>query len=345
MATPEIPKGDVGLLTSTCAALIKRLAGLAHMPLPRAPRFDRYVGATQGVPPNKRLAGAVIVACMMLPRAPRWQRAMDALEWITDDEDRHGIGHRELLCPDSHQGIYDSARLTLIAHGTADKAHPRLRAVALRQAALLASDIYLHRAVADPWGGCHYLPGMRADQGVTREARTALVREVMQQAPAVNNLPWSNTTDWRHRGYGGGHSTLERLCPIDHLEARAIWYGAAWAVRLMPRLAPLLTPNWPKLPRTMPLELNILRLDTGVTSWFTNPGTEEARRSFITRGSESARASADGVENPTTWVSGRWRSPRASDNFLGFGLSWQSEPPVPAAPDSGTRSRITIPGP
>jgi hypothetical protein len=217
---------------------------------------------------------------------------IDVCTKILKDELRSGRG--EILCPDSHEGMYLLARMGVIAAGylSTDDVLFGLAEMAMQ---VTGSEFRIGDLVVDEKGGCRYYPGMRAPNGagLGRRAMTHLRTETRYRREYGNEKVL-------HRGPGGRVINLK-------LDDALIQGPALWMRRILDTaqgrgleaLLRHLSPDAP-LPR-LKLTLTIHRWKTGSLAYFEDPGPEERPR-YVIEGSAAAnqerRKGGDGDEDP-----------------------------------------------
>jgi hypothetical protein len=271
-------------------------------------RLERYLDPS-ATTPNKHFMAtvALYIVTVLLPvpkmrpaREKRFvliERCFAILSDLTAEEEHNGPTWREFRCPDPHQGMYELARGVLAWFGLSLPKHNSFRKLAERNVAMLAADLRTYDLVATHWGECHAMVGERCDLDPQREAMTAVYREIRQRQKTEKDL--------RHRGYNGKVRPLPSLCPFDNLnENSAIWYGPAWAWRLVLNRGGVeaddLFPMAGCLASAI-LDMEIWHYDYGAMVTLADPGEGEHHK-YETKGSFAAKRSPDNDEDAATCV-------------------------------------------
>jgi len=292
----------------------------------------------KGTTPNKTKMAAAIIVHQTGGKGSLGELAVEVLDAILSLEEAEGPNAKEQLCPDSHEGMYESAEAGIIEGGIIKARTGPVAALAWRQVALTGQKLRVRALVADPWLDVSALPGERANNpaGPARVAATCVQREI-----ALRTGFWSEGVDPRHRGLGERRDVrpLEKQVDVRKLAERKgnrmIFEGAAlWWRQILSRLSPpdrerlldAIHPDGP-LPKKLRTPLVVHRWDGGTLAYLVDPG-EERRAEWLTHGSFSARRDEDRVEDATTSVLCRWGArPGASEVEAIF--SWRSAPPAP----------------
>lgn len=149
-------------------------------------------------------------------------------------------------------------------------------------------------------------------------------RQILDAAPAAAALP--KPPKWM---LSQGIESLRDPRAVAWIEAhpesplaRRVRAASSAAVSGQVLLAGPLALDAP-LPARLPLELIVQRWEGGTLAYFEDPGSEEARRAHLTRGSEAARNDPDKVEDVTTAVLAE------RGRIVKVVLSWKEPRPTP----------------
>jgi hypothetical protein len=300
--------GDVKLLTDSLQKVL-RGEKIDEKPLLRLMR------RVHGVTANKRKAAAAALL-FVSGENEAWSEAACVLNGMLDYEEENGPRAWEVLCPDSHAGIYSLAEVAIVS-----APHNKVFDLKRRQLRLVGQRLALYDLIATPDGEVTGLPGVRSNnpKGPVRMAETFEYRE-------LSGKP--------HRWGRPDPRPLENWNPTSN--EQGVYTASAWWWRQLRRSGMLDGfPGEASPPRRLPAGLVTYCWDGGTLAYFERPDDINA---FLTRGSAAAKKDADRIEDCCSSVMVTWGEP--TEHKVEAVLSWREDPPLKKVPPGARRARI-----